>query len=106
MLCEHARNPRALASHVSHRASWCPYLTAHFLDVDLHAPDTLRLLAEHNMMGRTALDPQTITLICVHIADDGSLHAARVGHGPQLLYLFNGGDRHFRPLLRRRRGRS
>ena len=71
-----------------------------FLDLDHHAFDTIELLATSAETVDRPTSPDVFSIICVHIANDGTLHAARVGNGALCLYLFNEGNRHFRPLLR------
>ena len=73
-----------------------------FLDLDHHAFDTIELLATSPETQDNHTDPRLFSIICLHTTADGALHAARVGNGEHSLYLFNEGDRHFRPLLRLR----
>ena len=73
-----------------------------FLDLEHHAFDTIELLLRGTETQGTHPDPREFAIICLHTTNDHALHAARVGHGVRRLYLFNEGDRHFRPLLQLR----
>ena len=71
-----------------------------FLELEYHAFDTIELLATSAETANRPTSPDVFSIICVHIANDGTLHAARVGNGALCLYIFNEGNQHFRPLLR------
>ena len=70
-----------------------------FLDLEHHAFDTIDLLATASATQGIHPNSREFSIICLHATDADALHAARVGHGQRRLYLFNEGDRHFRPLL-------
>ena len=76
---------------------------ANFLDLVDHGADIVELCAVNNELRRVPLDPTQFTFLSVNVTDRNALHVEVEGTGPRRLYLLNEGNRHFRPLLRRRR---
>ena len=76
---------------------------ANFLDLVDHGADIVELCAANNELGRVQVNPAEFRFIVVNVTDTDALHVEQEGTGRRRLYLFNEGNRHFRPLLRRRR---
>ena len=76
---------------------------ANFLDLVDHGADIVELCAANNELTRVPLDPTQFTFLSVNVTDRVALHVEVEGTGPRRLHLLNEGNRHFRPLLRRRR---
>ncbi len=76
---------------------------ANFLDLAEHGSDILELCAGNNELGSVQIDPDQFRFISVNVTDTDAVHVEQEGTGRRRLYLVNEGNRHFRPLLRRRR---